>query len=951
MSDRLVLIVDDDAGFREHIELALRYAGYEVLSASGAAEACELALEHCPSVVLFALRLANGSADKLLADVTAICPSCLAVAVVERGDRVAALHALEQGAHQYIEKPVHPVELQRLLDMAFEGRRLREEKCRAEEQALAHKRQLESMRQRLREVAECTISLAMCSDPTAVGQTLLKEFARNLCAGGGSLFLRTNGDLRLSCSLDPGHAPPAISMPPPAGTVFHQVVSTRQPILVTDIHGEAGASPSGWTGYQDGSLIAFPLLDRSGEVIGVLSLHNRASPPFTPADLELGRILVSFGVELLRTAHAKEKLRASERQYDRLIALCPDPIVVVQEGRILLASAAFTEVFGYAASDVEAGLSCHQLIAADAEDVGKLFDECLGEADTTRGRRISLVAKDASPVPCEVNSADIELGGRPARLLLIRNLSARAEAEEALRKERDFVSAILNTARALIVVFDPQGHIVRFNDACEETTLYTLEEVQERPFWETLISSEEREEARAAFEALTGGRYPIPHESHWLTKDGRRCFISWASTCLLDHQGQVEFVISTGIDITARRETQAKLDEREGQLAQLHKLEAIGRLAGGVAHDFNNLLTAIICCSELLAEQLPDDPSIRQYLNEILKAGERGTSLVRQLMAFSRSQVLEPTVLDLNATVHDMEQMLRYLIGEDIQLSSVLDPDLDSVKADQGQIEMAIMNLAVNARDAMPDGGRLTLSTRNVVVGEQHTDDYPDIPSGRYVELGVAGAGVGVSEEIQAHVFEPFFTTKGPGEGTGLGLSTVYGIVKQSGGYIRIESAPGQGATFCICLPATLSAAKLTSRRPVAAEALRGSETVLIVEDEDPVRELACAILVNQGYNVLEAASPGDALLLCQQRDETIHLLLTDIVMPLMNGFELAERVSALHPEMKVLYMSAYAANVLVRYGDPESSCAAVLQKPFSRERLVHKIREVLDVPQREPSA
>jgi CheY-like chemotaxis protein len=366
-----------------------------------------------------------------------------------------------------------------------------------------------------------------------------------------------------------------------------------------------------------------------------------------------------------------------------------------------------------------------------------------------------------------------------------------------------------------------------------------------------------------------------------------------------------------------------------------------------VAHDFNNLLTAIICCSELLAERLPEDETTREYLNEILKAGERGTALVRQLMAFSRSQVLHPVVLDLNAVVRDIENMLRTLIGEDVHLVTALEDQLACIKADRSHIEMAIMNLAVNARDAMPEGGTVTLASRSVRITEDAKHGYRDGRPGHYVELAVTDTGHGMDEETRAHCFEPFFTTKEPGQGTGLGLSTVYGIVKQSGGDIRVDSAAGDGSTFRIAFPAVPDESRLATRQPVAPEALRGSETILIVEDEAAVRQLGAAILLNQGYTVLEAASPGDALLVCQQRQQPIHLLLTDIVMPLMNGFELAKRLATIHPEMRTLFMSAYAATVLSRYR-PESGPAEppeVLQKPFSRQSLVRRVREVLNAP------
>jgi signal transduction histidine kinase len=386
-----------------------------------------------------------------------------------------------------------------------------------------------------------------------------------------------------------------------------------------------------------------------------------------------------------------------------------------------------------------------------------------------------------------------------------------------------------------------------------------------------------------------------------------------------------------------------ELAQTQGQLEQAQKMDAIGRLAGGVAHDFNNLLTVILGRTDILMHPLkPEDP-LRRGIELIQRTARRAADLTRQLLAFSRKQVLEAVVLDLNAVTTDMKDLLGRLIGEDIALVTTPSPDLGRVKADRGQIEQVIMNLAVNARDAMPQGGHLILETENVDLDAEYVRRHVGARPGPHVMLAVSDSGVGIPREIQPHIFEPFFTTKEQGKGTGLGLATVYGIVKQSGGYLEVDSEPGRGTTFRIYLPrvdATAPAAE-RSTRPAAADG--GTETILLVEDEEGVRELARDILRASGYTVIEARNGAEALLLCERHQGPLDLLLTDVVMPRMSGRELAERLAPLRPDLSVLYMSGYTDDAVIRHGVLGAG-TAFLQKPFTPSALISRVRETLDL-------
>ena len=404
-------------------------------------------------------------------------------------------------------------------------------------------------------------------------------------------------------------------------------------------------------------------------------------------------------------------------------------------------------------------------------------------------------------------------------------------------------------------------------------------------------------------------------------------------------------------ELAERQRAEEQLRKAEEQLRQAQKMEAIGRLAGSVAHDFNNLLSVILSYSSLVLAELKAVDPLRADLESIKKAGEKAADLTNQLLAFSRQQVLAPRVIDLNEVVNGSERMLRRLLGEDIELIIHYGRHISQVKADPGQIDQVVMNLAINARDAMPEGGKLTIETRDVVLDESYATEHFETGIGPHVMLAVSDTGVGMDKQTQARIFEPFFTTKELGKGTGLGLSTVFGIVKQSGGNIWVYSEPGGGTTFKVYLPVVEGVQAEAAETPGVHEpvTLNGSETILLVEDQEEVRRVAHAILRKFGYHVIEARNAGEALLSCERHPRTIHLLLTDVVMPQMSGRELAERLRQIRPEMRVLYMSGYTENAIVHHGILDSGIS-YLQKPIVPEMLARRVREVLDAKARRVS-
>jgi two-component system, cell cycle sensor histidine kinase and response regulator CckA len=520
----------------------------------------------------------------------------------------------------------------------------------------------------------------------------------------------------------------------------------------------------------------------------------------------------------------------------------------------------------------------------------------------------------------------------------------REHSEEALRESEAFNRAVLGSLNSRIAVLDKEGLIIAINEAWKKFNQESCVPVFQADIGQNYLEvcrQKSRPFATDTIDALKGiqavldgsqSQFSMEYPCHSETK---QYWFLMNVTPLARKRGGA---VVSHINITDHKQLQE-------QFLQSQKMDAIGRLAGGVAHDFNNLLTAIIGYSQILLRSFAEDNPHRHELEEIEKAGSRAAALTSQLLAFSRKQVLQARVLDLDEVVANMENMLRRLIGENIELKTSLESRTAFVKTDPGQIEQVIMNLVVNARDAMQHGGKLLIETQSVVLDENYPHDHINVKPGRYVMLAVSDSGCGMDPETQAHMFDPFFTTKEQGKGTGLGLSTVYGIVKQSNGHIWVYSEPGQGTTFKIYLPRFEDVADHSLQNDNAAVLPRGTETVLLVEDETPVRQLATRVLSRQGYTVLEATNGEEALRLAQeQAAREIHLLMTDVVMPQKGGKVLATELQKLRPEMKILFVSGYTDDAVIHNGVLNNS-ANFLQKPFTLYALTQKVREVLDAP------
>ncbi|MBI3404207.1 MAG: PAS domain S-box protein [Acidobacteria bacterium] len=686
------------------------------------------------------------------------------------------------------------------------------------------------------------------------------------------------------------------------------------------------------------SYVGTPLISSTGQVLGLIGAMSRRPLAHPQLSLAMMQIFAARAAAELERKRGEEMLREGGMLMSTLLEASPDAIFFKDhESRMLLANQSTLKLFGLEGRNY-AGKTCEELSELSPEHRESFFfcrdtDTAAWEAGgATRNEvRIEPPGNDArvlDVIKVPLFHAD---GSRRGMVVIGRDITVRKTTEDALQASEERYRDLFENANDIIYTHHLNGRFTSINKTGERITGYSRKQILAMQITD-VVHPEDHELGRRMLERKLKDGGATAYDMRIRAANGRTVNLE-VSTRLVERDSRAVAVQGIARDTTERKQL-------EGQLRQAQKMEAVGRLAGGVAHDFNNLLMVIGGHADMLIERFGEAEPAWRNAAEIRKATDRAASLTKQLLAFSRKQVLEPKVLNLHEIVEETERMLRRLIGEDIETLIVSEPHLGRVLADPGQIEQVIMNLAVNARDAMPGGGKLILETSNVELDEAYVRQHMGSKTGRYVMLSVSDTGSGMDSETISHVFEPFFTTKEIGKGTGLGLSTVYGIVKQSGGYITVYSEIGHGTTFKVYLP-RVDAEPQGISRPVPASIPRGTETVLLVEDETAVRELACELLQISGYTVLEARTPAEALEISENHHGAIDLLLTDVVMPQSSGRDLAERIQLRRAGIKVLYMSGYTDDAIVHHGVLQPG-TAFLQKPFRLADLAKKMREVL---------
>jgi len=631
------------------------------------------------------------------------------------------------------------------------------------------------------------------------------------------------------------------------------------------------------------------------------------------------------------TSHklAEEALRQSEEKYRALIENSQDGILIIQNEKIKFANQAIAAMLGYTVTEA-IGANFRMFVAPEditavVERYVNIPDDRLPSADF----EMRLLHKDAvTRIWVNINAGPLLYNGKTARMATVKNIDERKRAEENMR----LLAAAVEQSSAAIAIIDTSAIMRYVNSAFETMTEYSREDLIGKSAWN--LKSEKHDDPfyENIWDAISSGKIWSGKLTS-KTKSGR-FFHSEVNICpVFDSSGKICNYVVSQEDITQRLSL-------EQQLRQAQKMEVIGRLAGGIAHDFNNILTVITGYGEILLSKAENQPAMLPDLREIKKATERASGLTRQLLAFSRNQVMEPQLLNINSVVKEMEKMSRRIIGEDISLVISLSGNTGNIVADKGKIEQVLMNLTVNAKDAMPNGGVLTIETYPDFLSEEEGKRL-GIGGGHYIVLSVSDTGIGMDEQTLSRIFEPFFTTKTQEKGTGLGLSTVHGIVYQSGGGIDVESKPGHGTRFKVYLPEDKSNAAGRIITKVEPKISAGAETILVAEDDEIIGKLIFRVLTESGYTVLVAKDPYEALEICENQSDRVDLLLTDMVMPGMNGRVLAERITARHPAIKVVWMSGYTDNEII--SPEELSGMIFLQKPFNKDELLRKIRMALD--------
>ncbi|MCZ2073447.1 MAG: PAS domain S-box protein [Bryobacteraceae bacterium] len=627
-----------------------------------------------------------------------------------------------------------------------------------------------------------------------------------------------------------------------------------------------------------------------------------------------------------------KSLVSVEDTYAVLFERNPHPMIVYAPtgGDILAVNEAAVSTYGY---------SHEQFLRMNIRDISAPEELPRLEAHISRQRPSyeysgvwRHVRSNGSIIAVEVNSSELPYSGRPARLISVNDVSRGVLAEEALRQSDANFRTLIRSAPLAIVTLDRNGLVQMWNPAAEHLFGWREAEVLHRPL--LIVPENDIDEHHLLLARAAGGDPVVGIERTRRRKDGTGVLVSISVAALRDERGSTTGLIATYMEVGTWRTL-------EEQFRHAQKMESVGRLAGGVAHDFNNLLTVILGYGHMLRAMDTLDASVSSSVAEIVDAAERAADLTRQLLVFSRKQVLQPEVLTLDSIVRRMGRLLRRLIGEDIELVTVIPQSTHPVRVDPAQIEQVIANLVVNSRDAMPGGGRLTIEISDVELDETCVSRRMDFQPGKYVMLAVTDTGTGMDQAVQERIFEPFFTTKELGKGTGLGLAMVYGIIKQSGGDVWVYSEPGTGTTFKVYLPAVEAPGLSEAGAPELIPISGGSETILLVEDEEKVRMLAAGILKTAGYHVFQARTGDEALLILRQRPDEIHLLLTDAVLPMVSGEQLAKRAVEIRPGIRILFMSGYTDTAVVANGVITEG-NVFLQKPFTPEILLRKTREAL---------
>jgi two-component system cell cycle sensor histidine kinase/response regulator CckA len=934
-----ILVVDDEIELKDALVDSLAAQSYEVRGYNSGSEALEVLRNEDFDLLITDLKMPEMDGIALIEAALAIDPHLVAIVMTGQGTIQTAIEAMKAGAFDFVLKPFRLETLLPVLTRAINTRRLRQENLQLRETVAIY---------------ELAQTIAFTLDPQTLISKLADAALQQTEADEVSILLPVNGggDLYVAAVRGENRQRLLGERVPLEESISGWVARSREPLLLDgEVNDERFCSL--WPRPGIRSAISVPM-QVANKLVGVINLNVLDQPrSFNLGQMKALTILANTAAAALESASLYTQVLQAEENYRSIFENAIEGLFQsTPDGVFLTVNPAFAQMMGYESpaqmvddiTDIAKQVYVHpadRVEAALVEQRRGFLQDFEFEAYRKDGEKIwlSLNRRSArSKDSLEIHSEGSVENITERKRIEVEQHESQRQYESLVRSKEEslaLLDTLLSTAPIGFAFHTPDLVYERINESLAAINGLTVEEHLGHTLGEVLpemakvlepimLRALSSGEPVLDFE-LSGETPAVPgRQRHWLVN-------------FYPVRMQAGEILGVGVlvsEITERKQL-------EDQLRQSQKMEAVGQLAGGIAHDFNNLLTAITGYSSLGLKHIDENHRIRGYLEEIKKAGDRAANLTRQLLAFSRKQILQPVPLNLNDVVSDINKLLQRLIGEDILLSVKLGSDLRRIKVDPGQIEQVLVNLAVNARDAMPGGGKLTIETSNSELSQEDASRHMGLQVGRYVTLAVSDNGIGMDKVTEERIFEPFFTTKAKDKGTGLGLSTVYGIVKQSGGHISVNSEVGQGTTFKIYLP------EHTAPETAEAEAdpetsWRGSETVLLVEDEDVVRGLTRQILEQEGYSVLEASRGEEALSLCAAYEKPIQLLLTDVVMPETSGKEVADRLRTLRPEIKVLFMSGYTDEAIVHHGVLDATVELIL-KPFTPVALAKKVREVID--------
>jgi PAS domain S-box-containing protein len=938
-----ILVIDDEKAIRDSFSNYLEDCNYRVSCAANGAIGLKLFRDESPDLILVDLRMPVMDGMQVLEHIHAEAPDIPIIVVSGTGQMDDAIRTLRMGAWDYLLKPVSELSaLRHAVDKALERAELLRQKrayrIHLEEEVKRRTTELEDANRelgetntRLRHLVSTTAVLSQNEDIWQLGQELLEAFGDHMQATGGSLYLVKPEGLRLVHSLDPGHAPAFINFPLEEGSVYYHLINEGKPLLIDRLSTQPQLTTSGWEGYDDDSALAFPLPNEKGRIIGVLSLHGKAQPPFKSQDREVGAILAAYGSEVFKATRSTTALRESEERFRKITLFAKDAIIMMDvDGQISFWNKAAEEIFGFS-EEQALGNTLHDLIAPS--EVRGVYRETYPSVRANKdkskvGKHVELSACHSSGrvFPIELSLSALKLSGSWHLVGIIRDISRRKETIEKLQASERKVRSYLDTAPDGIFVTTTRGDYVEVNQAACRMTGYNEIELLDLNLIDLTPPESQRNIFNYFEQVVQKGR--AIGESAFMRKDRSRGFWTIHGVRLSENR----FLWFTK-DVTEERQL-------EKQLRQAQKMESIGTLAGGIAHDFNNILSSILGYTELTLAVMPEDESqLTHYVNAILKAGERARDLVGQILTFSRQGEQIQAPVQVHLILKEALKLLRSSLPSTIEIRQKIS-DAGSTMADPTLIHQVIMNLCTNAFHAMEaTGGILKVELERIELEDATLLSPQSLAAGTYLKLSVGDTGLGMPQDVIDRIFDPYFTTKEKGKGTGLGLAVVHGIVKSHQGAIRVSSIPGEGSTFEIFLPA--SSIHDIPEMPIASPLPTGSERILLVDDEAEIVAIEQQMLERLGYEVEAYANSLEALKHFQANAEAYDLVITDLTMPGMTGDRLTEELLNVRPGLPIILCTGFSEMMNEKKAEA-LGITKFLMKPVSMVDFAMAVRQVL---------